>query len=350
VSSNACGARRLVLSIVCGARRTGVLLSSRGVESPDHALLKHSRLARIAPNLRALLEYILLPMLIAALPWAIGARLAKLCARIPGLYGAVVRASVEQATQFGYVGDPRAFARDNRWLRLIDHADLFLSRWRGESYARRWVRREGEWPAGTGPLIAITFHWGNGLFGIRACHATGRRIACLSTRFVPQAVGHLSVVWRYGLLRLAECEAVSGAPLLYAGEAARGMMRTLQQGDSLLALLDVPPGDVGGGLPVRLLDRDALLPSGLLKLAQRARVPVVFFALDTDPVTLVRRLRVSEPFVVEEREAALQHAANALDALIRERPAAWMFWPQSPAFFRPGTPVPAPEDNATGAV
>lgn len=311
--------------------------------------MKHSRLARIVPNLRALFDFIMLPMLVAVLPWALGARLAKLFARLPWLYGDVVRASVAQATEFGLVGDPRAFARDNRWLRIIDHADLWLSRWRGVSYARRWVRRDGAWPDGTGPLIAITFHWGAGLFGIRAAHATGRDIACLSTRYTPAHVGHLSVVWRYGWLRLAECEAVSGLPLLYAGEAARPMLRTLQQGHSLLAVLDVPAGDVGGGQRVRLLDRDAMLPTGLLKVAQRTRVPVVFFAVDVDPVTLVRRLRVSAPFVVDDRETALQRAADALDALIRERPSAWQFWPQAPAFFRPGTPVAPPEDTASGA-
>ncbi len=314
--------------------------------------MKHSRVARIPSNLRAALEFLLLPMLVAALPWRLGARLARVFARLPWLYGDVVRGCVAQARAMGFVDDDdaRAFARHNRWLRLIDHADLWVSRWWGEHHRRHHLTREGAWPEGTGPVIAVTFHWGTGLWGIRDLRATGRRIACLSTRFTPAHVGHVSVTFRYGWVRLGEVERIAGAPLIYAATAARPLLKTIHHGDSVLALLDVPPDDVGGRHPVRLLDRDAILPSGLIKLARRTGVPVVFFACDVDPVSYRRRLRVSPAFVVDDQRQAMQRAADALDALIRECPAAWMFWPLAPAFFTPGAPAPEPPEDDSGVV
>ena len=109
------------------------------------------------------------------------------------------------------------------------------------------------------------------------------------------------------------------------------MLRALQAGTGLLTSIDVP--GVGGEMPVRLLDRDAQLPSGMIKLAEKAQVPIVFFAVWLDPATGRRKLRIREPLQVTDREAAMAFAAAHLDWMLRTVPAAWHFWAYADAFF-----------------
>ena len=288
---------------------------------------------RASSRFRSTLELELLPRAIAALPWRLGHRVARWLARIPALYRAPVAAAVASAARHGWCDDTARFAREQRALRLVDHADLHLSRARGEAVRGAHVRTIGAWPAGDAPILAITVHWGVGLFGIASLAATGRRIACLSTRLDEAHVRHDPVLLRYGRARLAEVERVAGAKLIYAGHGARPFLRAIERGESLLALIDVPPDAVGGAARVRLLDRDAWLPSGLVKLAAKTRLPVVFFAVELDAASGDRIVRIAEPFVVEDRDGAMQRLADGLDACIRRSPPAWTFWPFADAFF-----------------
>ena len=290
-------------------------------------------------RLRSALELEWLPAAVAALPWRFGHRVARWLARLPWLYREPVEAAVSVAQRYGWCEDPRRFAREQRALRLVDHADLYLSLAQGTRVRATHVERVGAWPEGDAPILAITVHWGVGLFGIASLAETGRRTACLSTRLDEAHVRHDPVLLRYGRTRLAEVVRVAGAPLIYAGEGARPFLRALERGESLLALIDVPPDAVGGAHPVRLLDRDAWLPSGLVKLAERTRIPVVFFAVELDAATGNRIVRIAEPFVVDDRDAAMQRLADHLDHCIRRSPPAWTFWPFADAFFKTGTGV-----------
>ena len=284
-------------------------------------------------RLRSMLELELLPRAVAALPWRFGHRVARMLARMPALYREPVSAATRVAERYGWCDDARRFAREQRALRLVDHADLYLSLHQGQHVRAAHVERVGEWPGGNSPVLAITVHWGVGLFGIASLADTGRRIACLSTRLDEAHVRHDPVLLRYGRTRLAEVERVAGAKLVYAGGGARAFLRALERGESLLALIDVPPDAVGGGHPVRLLDRRALLPVGLVKLAERTGLPVVFFAVELDAATGNRIVRVSESFVVTDRDVAMQRLADELDHCIRRSPPAWTFWPFADAFF-----------------
>lgn len=290
-------------------------------------------ISRFANHCRAFLELFLLPGAIALLPWRLGHRVARVVSRWPWLYREVVAAATTAAQAYGCCDDARAFAREQRYERLVDHIDLQLSRTRSDRFLARHVELLGAWPPGDGPVLALTFHWGGGHWGIRSLAATGRRVACLSAPFETQPPRGLSVALRYGYSRLAEVERVAGAKLIYAGTNARPFYRALKRGESLLALIDVPPGEVGGAHPVTLLGRPAVLPSGLLKLAQSTQLPVVMFAVEVDRASGRRRVHVSEAFRVDDRDEAMQRVAAELERLLRLRPAAWQFWPIAHAFF-----------------
>ncbi len=291
-----------------------------------------SRKNRLRRELRVLVERWLVPALIALLPWSIGFRIARRLARWPWFFRERVDATVAIAQRYGMVDDAGRFAAEQRLYHLVDHIDLFLLKWRGDRYLDRHFDIDGDWPAGEGALITLSFHWGAGFWALRSLRRSGRRFAGLSVRTDPQSFAGHTLLHRYALLRNAEVIRTGAHDLVYIGDGPRPMLRALQAGTCLLTSIDVP--GVGGEMPVRLLDRDAQLPSGMIKLAEKAQVPIVFFAVWLDPATGRRKLRIREPLQVTDREAAMRFAATHFDWMLRTAPAAWHFWAYADAFFR----------------
>ncbi|HQW81094.1 MAG: hypothetical protein IPF83_00525 [Rhodanobacteraceae bacterium] len=290
-----------------------------------------SRKNRLRRELRVLVERWLVPALIAALPWWLGFRIARRLARWPWFFRERVVATVAIAQRYGVVDDPQRFACEQRLYHLIDHVDLFLLKWRSDRYLDRHFDIEGDWPAGDGALITLSFHWGAGFWALRSLRRSGRQFAGLSVRTDPDSFAGQALLHRYALLRNAEVIKTGAHDLVYIGDGPRPMRRALQAGTCLLTSIDVP--GVGGEQAVRLLDRDAQLPSGMIKLAEKAQVPIVFFAVWLDPATGRRKLRIREPLSVTDRDTAMQFAASHFDWMLRTAPAAWHFWAYADAFF-----------------
>lgn len=290
-----------------------------------------SRMNRLRRELRALVERWLLPFVIALLPWRVGFRVARRLAHWPWFFRERVDATLAIATRYGVVDDPKRFAFEQRLYHLIDQVDLFLLKFRSDRYLDRHFDIEGDWPVGTDPLIALSFHWGAGFWALRSLRRSGRRFAGLSVRTDAQSFAGHTLLHRYALMRNAEVVRSGGHGLVYIGDGPRPMLRALQSGVGLLTSIDVP--NLGGEVSVRVLDRDALLPTGMIKLAAKADVPIVFFAVWLDPATGRRKLRIREALQVTDRDAAMRFAAAHLDWMLATAPAAWHFWAYADAFF-----------------
>ncbi|AVP99503.1 hypothetical protein C7S18_21025 [Ahniella affigens] len=286
-------------------------------------------------NTRAGVEYVLVPGLIALLPFRLGVRLGWWLTRFKLLYRGGVHQAADQAQNFGFAADRQDFEHRCRFHRLMDLTDLYWSKTRSDRHIDRNFDQTGDWPA-DGPVMAVTFHWGGGHWGIRSLHRTGRPIVCLAGPLDPEHVGHLSVLYRYACWRTREVEKHSGRPLFkrYRGIAVRDLRDKAKSGDSILSLIDVPPGEVGGARPVTLLGRDAKLPNGLVKMAELLKLPIVFYAARINPLTARVEFRIGAPLDPTDRDAVLQEAARWLDEMIQRDPAAWMLWAQAPGFFR----------------
>ena len=286
---------------------------------------------RLRRELRALIERWLVPLAIALLPWSLGFKVARRLARIPWFFRDRVAAAISVATRHGAVSDPERFAFEHRLYQIIDQVDLFLVKFRSDRFLDRHFDIEGDWPSGTGALITLSFHWGAGFWGLRALRRSGRRFAGLSVRTDASMFHGRRLLHRYALLRNAEVIKIGAHDLVYIGDGPRPMLRALQSGTGLLTSIDVP--NVGGEVPVRLLNREAQLPSGMIKLAEKAKVPIVFFAVWLDPETGRRKLRIREPLLVDDRDAAMRVAASHFDWMLATAPAAWHFWAYADAFF-----------------
>ena len=98
---------------------------------------------------RDLLQLWLLPGLAAVLPWRWCFALYRRLARWPWLYRAEVEAALAGAQLRGWLAPAEAarWATERRLVSLVDHADFFLSRTRGDGWLRRHVEVRGQWPA-----------------------------------------------------------------------------------------------------------------------------------------------------------------------------------------------------------
>ncbi|GIX36073.1 MAG: hypothetical protein KatS3mg126_1852 [Lysobacteraceae bacterium] len=286
----------------------------------------------LAVEIRCLLELYLLPGLCVVLPWSLGYRWLRLCARWGWLFGPEWRAALAQARQWIDVGEEARWAHAYRTCRLVDHADFWLSRTRSRRWLARHVDVLGNWPRTDAAAVGVFFHWCAGMWAVRALHAAGPSAAVLAGRFSRRSMGASWLAYLYGHLRLAELARAGGRPLIFAPGSVRQARAELAAGNWVIGTPDVPPTETRLARPVRLWGRPARFTEGLLRIAREAGVPVVVFTLGLDLASGRRDLRIEGPLDPQD-PALLQRIASQWEALIREKPWGFTLWPMMPAYF-----------------
>lgn len=289
-------------------------------------------LSMLRLELRSLLEYWLLPALAIPLPWPWAFRLLRRIARHPYLYAAEWAPALAQARQLLPIEDEADWAWRFRLARLVDHADYWLSRTRGDGWMRRHIDGLREFPLHDRAAVGVFFHWCAGLWSVRALHASGAAAAVLAGRFSTRSMGGARLGYLYGHLRLKELARVGGRPLIYAPGTVKRALADLAAGHWVIGTPDVPPTETALGVPVTLFGRPAHFAEGLLLIARRAQVPVVVFTLALDFDSGRRELRLSGPFEPHDPQL-LPHIVATWEGLIREKPWGFTLWPAMPAWF-----------------
>lgn len=290
--------------------------------------------ARLRTELRDLLELVLLPGLAAVLPWPLCFRIFRRLARWDWLYRSACHAALAQARVRGWAVDEADWLLKRRLVTLVDHADFYLGRMRGDAWMTRYLRVAGTWPAPAASGVLCTFHWGAGMWGLRHARAQGLSAHALvaaleGVHFQGRAVLH----W-YARARTAEVARALGCPTLDVSASLRPALRALRQGEQVLAAIDVPSDQVAASEPVTLLGMPALMPKALLRLAVEQRIPVTLYLTGLDFATGERFLRVVPVGVREDVGALAREVFQELDRAIQQEPAAWHFWSEAPRFFR----------------
>jgi hypothetical protein len=269
----------------------------------------------------------LAPRLPSRLPWKTAYACYRALARSPRLFSEAVDAAASIAPAHVPIADIDAFRHDARTTWLLETADLYLSRRQPVDWLPAHVAIKGSWPAGA--FIALTFHYGTGLWLCRALRQAGHRSMFLSASFERDEFAQRPWRYGYGAQRLREVERIGGEPIAYRPGVRRTLLDALRRGSSVIGLIDIPPrlaprGQVG----VRLLDQAASLPDGLLRLAIEAQVPIVPCWVDIDFASGHRTVVIGDAQLPEPMGPVLADLAASLDRLVRTRPAAWMFWPE----------------------
>lgn len=293
--------------------------------------------ARLRRFLRDAGEWWILPGLAIFLPWSWCFRLYRGCCARPFLFREKVAAALAHLPVSPGAGqaDARvAWAARHRLVLLVDRADAFLSRFRGDRWLDRHVCRCGDpWP--DEPFIGITFHFGAGLWSLRDISRHGRRVSFVSIRF--ERFFRDACVSRYGARwRMREVVRAGRAPVIYTGGGKQAIRDALSSGVSVAGLIDVPATLAPQAIEQNFLGSSAWFPPGLLALARESGVPVVVYAMDIDYGSGRRSLRARQ-LAVKEVGEQLADVVGFLAGEIERNPPAWHGWPDLPAFrSRPG--------------
>jgi hypothetical protein len=290
--------------------------------------------ARLRAEARDVLELVLLPGLAAILPWGPCFRLFRWLCRFDFLYRDLTERAFEQARARGWAGaDPAAWRRTRRLITLVDQADFYLARTRSDRWLRKYVDVDGQWPdPATGAALLCSFHWGAGMWALRSLTAHGLHGHALVAEHKREYFPGQSVRYGYYGLRNREvARALRREPI--AMTRPRGIMRTLDGGEQIVALVDVAADRVQASVPIPFLDRRALMPRGLLRIAVSKAIPVTVYlnGLRTDNGR--RTLEIRNLGVYSDLDALMRDVFSILDAAIRRDPAAWHFWPIASGFF-----------------
>ena len=285
---------------------------------------------------RTLRESILIPASAALVPWTTGFRRLAWRAKDEDLYREACDAAYTGAKNFFAIEDPDDWKRRHRLVRLVDHCDLFLLRTRSVRWLQRYVDVEGQWPA-KGPFIAMTFHWGAGLWALAHLRSRAHRARFLSAPIDRAAFHGDFVAHAYARARNRAVAIAGGAPVIYTGGASTAIRAALRQGDVVVALYDLPVDGARSTLLTRVCQHSVRLPAGLARLATAERATVVPFSMGFDDRSGRRRLRIEEAFVPEDAQSFADRLGNSLTRLVEENSAAWHFSAFAPRFFNEQT-------------
>jgi phosphatidylinositol dimannoside acyltransferase len=293
-------------------------------------------------ELRALTENIVLPGLAAVLPWRWCMVLFRRLARWELLYHREWTCALATARRYLPIDDDTAFARDYRLVRLIDHADLYLSWFRSR---RRWIAHHvdirGAWPA-DGAHVGVFFHAGPGFWGVHALRLAGHDSAVLAGHYTRRSMGGAFLGFWYGVARLKTLQWASGCELIFSPGTLKKSGQVLGDGHWVIGTPDVPPENTRLGQAVTLLGRPAVLPAGLVEIARRAEVPIVIYDTQVDLKTGRRILTIGESIPASD-DRLLQRIAERFEVLLRQRPSAFSLWPFADAYFNAAASLPPPE-------
>lgn len=291
-------------------------------------------LSRLRREFKDWVELVLLPGTAIFLPWPWCFRFYRYCSRQSWLYRELTEQSLAAAQKVIPIGDSTRWCAAYRLTQLVDHGDLYLSRFRSDRWLIKYLDLTGaNWPKHPS-FLAITFHWGTGLWSLRHLRSQGMATAFLSARFDKSSFAKRRVAYYYSRLRTREVERAGLTKVIYKGGSVPRLLEALRQGKAVAALIDVPPREVGTCLPVTLFQRRAWWPSGLIGLAVRERIPVVAFTVALDPETGRRCLHITEPLPAHDPHRLAEALAGRFSEAISQDPPAWHFWWLVEEFFK----------------
>lgn len=297
-------------------------------------VIRRSVMARLR-YLRDVMMLFVLPGVSLTLPWRVVFLLYKWLAHCNWLYRQETAASLTMAKHAGLVSDDVDWAYSYRLMRLVDHADLYLTLTRRDSWMHRYLKIEGSgWPALDRPFLAITFHWGAGLWGLRNLRAQGRDVAVLVRDLVQEPFRGQPIIKAYVRLRSWQTHHSGGADtILSNANSLREIKKRIVLGQNVVALFDVPAEGKNNVCYGNFLGRRGVFPRGLLFAAVRYGIPIVVYTTRVDINTGERVLWVSEPVTSDDEDRLRGMLIYYLERAVVSFPSHWHQWAGAEAFF-----------------
>ena len=291
---------------------------------------------RLKVESRDALELVLLPGLAALLPWGLCFALFKRLARMHWLYRAQVETALYQARRYGWAGeDELHWVWVRRLVTLVDHADYYLMRTRGDAWFKRHVVVQGAWYPASQASFLLTFHWGAGMWSLHHAASAGLKVHSLVANVKVEHFAGRWVLGRYITARISMMSRVSGPPTLDVSASLRPVLKALKTNQQVFAVVDVPADQVSTSQQIQLLGLQARVPRALFRLAVEQKIPVTVYLVGLNLQDGQRFLRISEFGIYQDVDVLIGDVFRVLEQAMRENPAVWHFWGQAERFFEP---------------
>jgi len=291
---------------------------------------------RLKTELRDAMELVVFPGLAALLPWSWCFAVFKRLARMRWLYAQQVKGALHQARRYGWAGDNEAhWLWTRRLVTLVDHADYYLVRTRGDAWFKRNFVVQGAWYASGQASLLLTFHWGAGMWSLHHAAAAGLKVHSLVAALEGQHFAGRRVLRRYAVARTAMMSHISGPATLDVSTSLRPVLKALKAREQVFAVVDVPADQVSASQPIQLLGLQARVPRALFRVAVEQKVPVSVYLVGLNLENGQRFLRIQQFGVYQDVDALIRDVFLVLEQAIRETPAAWHFWGEAERFFEP---------------
>ena len=289
-------------------------------------------------NLVDLLHGFALPLVALVLPWRLTFAVYRGLAHLPlfSVRVAMFLAGIRRTREVD-PGAARHLAWRHRLYLLLETGDAALAQVRGPRWMRRHLMRIGDFPRGPDSYVAIFFHYGTGLWGIRAMAEHGRPARLVGRPIDSEGLRDRPFMRRYGEWRYDVAARAGRGPIIFWGGARKQIGAALATGQAVLGAVDVPPTETHSLSPVTLLGRPTHFTHGLVEIAAQAGVPLVVFCVGLSEDARERVLEVSAPIIAAGRPMVdvMQELATHLDRHIARDPAGWYLWGWLDAFFAP---------------
>lgn len=237
--------------------------------------------------------------------------------------------------------DEVSFKARHRLQYLADFYDIYALLTRGSRWFERNTTIIGTPPPAGTPFIALTFHYGAGMWAHHYFASLNPRTTWLHApvETVYRSASTSAMVAR---MRLRVLRRVMGNPLIVIGGSRNRMVSWLQQGGAVMAMFDAPHFDLHRTVPTRVLDGEFHLVAGIFRVAVELGVPVYLYSHMVGERAARRWLDIEGPLLATSADALLERAAAFMDHRLRADPAAWHCWNLLPMYRRPAQPAAAP--------
>lgn len=289
---------------------------------------------RIRLEARDLIELVLIPGLAVVLPWQLCHRIFRRLANWDWVYRDSTERALAQAQQRGWAPDPAHFRQIRKLTTLVDHADHYLTRTRGDAWMDRHLTVEGQWPRCGEAALVLTFHWGAGMWGLRHGARAGLKGHMLVAALESAHFARRSVLHRYIKARTRSIGLALKQPFFDVATDMRPLFKALRNNEQIFAVIDVPADQVSVSQPVTVLGMTARLPTALLRLAVERSIPVYTYVTGVNMASGHRFLKIRRADSGKGLDALIDDVVGELESLIRADPPAWHFWSEAGRFFR----------------
>ena len=301
------------------------------------------RLKRLRREMVDLLEVVLLPGLAALLPWSFCFWLFKRMSHWKFLYREPCERALAEAGKRGFVLEPTAWLAERRLVTLVDHADHYLTRTRGDTWLARHITVEGSWPEPDKASLQLTFHWGAGMWALRHAQTARLKAHMLVAGVNGNHFAGREIFYRYIKARTKSIALALKRPTVDVSISLRPVLKALRANEQVIAVIDVPADQVSASQTVDILGMHARIPTALLRLAVDHGTPVSVFTTGIQMTNGQRHLRINQLGVYDDLDRLVQDVFKLLEVAIAEDSAAWHFWSESERFFVASTTPSAPQ-------